>query len=41
MGATIFMLDGAAIGVLGALLGVAGGLAFTYNINKIADFIAS
>lgn len=33
------MLDGAAIGMLGALLGVAGGLAFTFNINEIADLI--
>jgi len=37
--AAVFMLDGAAIGVLGALLGVAGGLAFTFNINEIAHFV--
>jgi lipoprotein-releasing system permease protein len=37
--AAVFVLDGAAIGVLGALLGVAGGLAFAFNINEIAHFV--
>ena len=35
----IFIVDGGAIGLLGALLGIAGGLAFTLNINEIADAI--
>jgi len=38
VGAT-FLVDGAAIGLLGAALGVAGGLAFAYNINSIAAFV--
>ena len=37
--AMIFIVDGGAIGLLGALLGIAGGLAFTLNINEIADAI--
>jgi len=37
--AAIFVVDGGAIGLFGALLGVAGGLAFTSHINAIADLV--
>ncbi|MFW6457668.1 MAG: FtsX-like permease family protein [Planctomycetota bacterium] len=37
--AMIFLVDGGAVGVIGALIGVTGGLSFAGNINPIADFI--
>ena len=37
--AMIFLLDGGAIGLLGALVGMVGGLLFAHNINEIADFV--
>ncbi len=37
--ALVFLFDGAAIGITGALVGAIGGLAFSYNINSIADFV--
>ena len=37
--ALAFLLDGAAIGVLGAVLGTVGGLLFVVHINEIAAFI--
>lgn len=37
--ATIFLLNGSAIGVIGAALGAIGGLTFAYHINEIAGVI--
>lgn len=37
--ATVFLVDGGAVGLLGAVVGVVGGLLFAGNINSIADFI--
>ncbi|RME73955.1 MAG: ABC transporter permease [Planctomycetota bacterium] len=36
---SIFICQGVLIGILGIALGLAGGLAISYNINEIADFI--
>jgi len=36
-----FLFDGLAIGLIGAVLGVAGGLLFTHNINEIKQFVQS
>jgi len=37
--ATTFLVDGGAIGVMGALVGTLGGLLFAFNINEIAAFV--
>ncbi len=37
--AMIFLVDGGAVGLVGALIGVTGGLAFAGNINPIAAFV--
>jgi len=37
--ASIFLLDGLAIGIFGSLLGVIMGELFTSNINRVAEFI--
>ncbi|MFW6457515.1 MAG: FtsX-like permease family protein [Planctomycetota bacterium] len=37
--ATIFLVDGGAVGLIGAILGATGGLLFAAHINSIADFI--
>lgn len=39
--ATVFLVDGGAVGLLGAAVGTAGGLLFAGNINAIAGYVES
>ena len=39
--ASIFLFEGLIIGVLGTVIGIAGGLALNANINDVADWISS